>query len=89
MGNPNWKSIETAPKSGKAVILWLPKIEGEQEERWVLSHWYNLFGVGCWSNKYNNGPGYNQTWVIDDLKRIGRWKYTYIKPSHWMDVSPP
>ena len=76
-----WQPIETAPKDGTRIILWLPKTP-HQKERWVVSFWQKGFAFSYWSNEYGNGPMYNKCYV-----RAGDGyvvEYKQIEPSHWM-----
>lgn len=79
-----WHPIDTAPKDGTEVILWLPEIEDYQRARWIVSRW-----MGCyWGNEYSNGPAYN----INSRKHphgymVGTQED--VRPSHWMPTPQP
>lgn len=86
-GNPNWQPIETAPKDGTWVLLWLPEISGKQQARWIKSQWMDLWSGKYWSNEYGNGPASNRYYEDGDYRTDE--DITRVRPSHWMDISPP
>jgi len=76
-----WQPIETAPKDGTRVFLWLPKIEGVQHEKRIESAWSCW---NCWGNEYGNGPAYNVVWVQGKYSKEP--KHEHIQPTHWMPL---
>ena len=74
-----WQPIETAPKDGKAVLLYKP------DERMVGE--YTIAGYwGEW-------PGHEDGWIACDGKPQGY--YSNVAggrqgyPTHWMPLPPP
>ena len=81
-----WRPIESAPRDGTRVFLWLPEITDYQRPRRIESFWM----CGYWANKYGNGPAYNVNARPD--KKFGgalaaQWEE--IKPTHWMPLPAP
>jgi hypothetical protein len=78
-----WQPIETAPKDGTRVFLWLPHIEATQHERRIETFWMGYY----WANEYGNGNAYN---AVARLKNgYLTTAYESIQPSHWMPVPEP
>jgi len=77
----DWRPIETAPKDGEEVILWLPEIPNKQIPRWIVSKWAPYWN--CWMNEYSNGPAYN---TVSKKHPAGYMTsdFQQVAPSHWM-----
>jgi hypothetical protein len=81
-----WQPIETAPKDGTRIFLWLPEIEDYQRPKRIESYWQ----CSWWANEYGNGPACNvnaRPKVEYDGALCATWEL--IKPSHWMPLPAP
>lgn len=81
-----WKTIESAPRDGTRIFLWLPEIEGYQRERRIESFWM----CGYWANEYGNGQASNVN--ARPSREYGEFlaaTWEPIKPTHWMPLPPP
>lgn len=75
-----WKSIESAPKDGKPILLCGNNECADNEFRWC-------FGVGMWNATMDS-------WVGDKLEITGCWETGsgWFQPdevSHWMPLPEP
>ncbi len=73
-----WQSIETAPKDGTKILVWL-----EERNDYFRTYW-NIW----WVNEYGNGPEYkrNESKVENGMNVPA---YNYIEPTHWMPDPRP
>lgn len=79
----NWQPIETAPKDGTKVLLWVPELND-----WVRSYWKGGFIGDYWVNQYGNGPYCHVVYEPNPLRpEFFEGVYRRIEPTHWM-LSP-
>lgn len=88
---PRWQPIETAPRGGKPVLLWLKK--PMDERRYVTEGKIPCITIG-WDNA---GTGQKTRWVsveVEDCGAMGGectgwmhdWECIDIDPTHWMPL---
>jgi hypothetical protein len=74
--NNGWLPIETAPKDGTRIMLFVPEMAG-----------YHKFVVGKWeANKYSQKP--RPYWSTDAELLWGISTIRARQPSHWRPLPP-
>lgn len=74
----NWQSIETAPKDGRSVDLWVRDGGRVPDCKWMVPH------------LPRRGEKLPEQWCIYD-RYYGEWLEMGFEPSHWMPLpdAPP
>jgi hypothetical protein len=72
-----WKPIETAPKDGTSIDLWVVDAKISHEKRVTGCHW-DAEERGFCSCEYYDGK-----------TRRFRVELYYGEPTHWMPIPPP
>lgn len=81
----DWKPIETAPKDGTSVLLFIPKTVECQAHQ----------ALGWWDEKFDQigltrggNPKYRAAWTDGTVASWGYEENTELHPTHWMPLPP-
>lgn len=66
----DWKPIETAPKDGTAVLLWVPPVPDEDGKDYTPLDYLNCIWASRWDAEW-------QAWDNDEF-------WDEDKPTHWI-----
>lgn len=72
----DWQPIETAPKDGTRVLLFINRTYGE---KFILGHWDD--------NKYSKNP--RPYWTNDSQSAYGIVVTRENQPTHWIKIPEP
>lgn len=73
-----WRSIETAPKDGTAILIWQPdKSRFDDKPRSGVQD-DNRYAIGYWRCEESSSKG---SW--------GNRNSAEVHPTHWMPLPPP
>jgi hypothetical protein len=80
----SWRPIESAPKDGSVVLLWLKEWAGEINGVYPAKQADDAVAVGWWRDGSSDYPGADW-WELAGGDAYATWG----RPSHWQPLPAP